>query len=240
MSEGKKYFCFCSSNCKYETMTKEQILTAITQAASGESVIDPDAGVLTKVKETNNGGYITFWVGTQAQYNALQGNIVQNCLYIITDEAAKEDISKALQQINDRLEAVEKNVADNTTTEIRTREVDKKHGGNNVTILSQLTAIDFKYMPAIGQANLRATLYLDGTMAKGEEMWIKFPKGVYSRVSIAQPNPLAVWCSNKTFGRISASLDSGAIYIRAEDGFTVNEEIIYLEGMYPCNGEVTV
>ena len=89
MSEGKKYYCFCGSNCKYETMTKEQILSAITQAASGEPVIDPDAGVLTKVKETNNGGYITFWVGTQAQYNALQGNIVQNCLYIITDEAAQ-------------------------------------------------------------------------------------------------------------------------------------------------------
>lgn len=32
---GRKYYCYCDSNCKFETMTKEQILSAIAQAAAG-------------------------------------------------------------------------------------------------------------------------------------------------------------------------------------------------------------
>lgn len=84
MSDGKKYYCFCGSNCKYETMTKEQILAAITQAVSTGSVGDVDTGFVTTVKEKNGGRAVTFWVGTQAQYNALAEK-EENCMYIITD-----------------------------------------------------------------------------------------------------------------------------------------------------------
>jgi hypothetical protein len=50
-------------------------------------VIDEDAAFITKVKESNAGGMLSFWVGTQAQYNAL-ASIDKNCLYIITDKQA--------------------------------------------------------------------------------------------------------------------------------------------------------
>ena len=90
MSE-KKYYCYCDSNCKYETMTKEQILAAIAQAAAGGLVFDTEAAVISKVKEMNAGGFVTFWVGTQAQYNAL-GSINASCMYIITDNTWQQDI----------------------------------------------------------------------------------------------------------------------------------------------------
>lgn len=80
----RKYYCFCDLNCKFETMTKEQILSAIAQAAENGLVFDPDAAFVTKVKESNVGGFVTFWAGTQAQYNALQTKD-KNCIYVITD-----------------------------------------------------------------------------------------------------------------------------------------------------------
>lgn len=91
MSDGKKYYCFCSSNCKYETMTKEQILAAIAQAVQTGSVGDCDTGFITKIKEKNGGKCVTFWVGTQAQYNAIESK-EQNCMYIITDDTLGNDL----------------------------------------------------------------------------------------------------------------------------------------------------
>lgn len=90
MSE-RKYYCFCGSNCKYETMTKEQILAAITQAVESGEVRDVDTGFVTKIKEQNAGGYVSFWVGTTAQYNALQTKET-NCIYILTDDTSGDDL----------------------------------------------------------------------------------------------------------------------------------------------------
>lgn len=90
MSE-KKYYCYCESNCRYETMTKEQILAAIAQAAAGNLVFDTEAAIISKVKEVNAGGFVTFWVGKQAEYNALP-SIDPNCVYIITDNTWQGDV----------------------------------------------------------------------------------------------------------------------------------------------------
>lgn len=95
MSE-RKYYCICDSNCKFETMTKEQILAAIAQAATTGLVYDANAAVVSKVKESNAGGSVTFWVGTQAQYNALE-SVEKNCMYIITDDTYKEDVERAIE-----------------------------------------------------------------------------------------------------------------------------------------------
>ena len=131
---GRKYYCYCDSNCKFETMTKEQILAAIEQAARWDTGVrmvdsstnqkyalyvsdgklmmresdgneqgsgldfDADAAFITKVKETNAGGFITFWVGTQVQYNAL-ANKDPNCYYHITDSTRDADILGALEDV---------------------------------------------------------------------------------------------------------------------------------------------
>jgi hypothetical protein len=80
-------------------MTKEQILSAIAQAAENGLVFDVNAAFISKVKERNAGGYLTFWVGTQAQYNAL-ASIDKNCMYIITDSTRDADIERALRELS--------------------------------------------------------------------------------------------------------------------------------------------
>lgn len=95
MSE-KKYYCYCESNCRYETMTKEQILAAIAQAAAGGLVFDAEAAIVSKIKNMNTGGALTLWVGTQAQYNALT-SVDPNCVYIKTDDAWQQNIETALR-----------------------------------------------------------------------------------------------------------------------------------------------
>lgn len=96
---GRKYYCYCDANCKFETMTKEQILTAIAQAVESGEIHDVDAGFVTKVKENNAGGYITFWVGTQAQYNALKEKDHAHCMYIITDHYSNAEVTQSLKQL---------------------------------------------------------------------------------------------------------------------------------------------
>ena len=111
MSEGKKYYCYCDSNCKYETLTKEQILTAIQQAVEGQQIIDPNGGVISKVKELHTGDHVTFWVGSRAEYNALQGNVERNCIYIINDDTSGDDLNKKLKELEEKANASGKNNA---------------------------------------------------------------------------------------------------------------------------------
>lgn len=110
MADGKKYFCFCSSNCKYETMTKEQILAAIVQAVENGEVQDVDSGFVTTIKDQNQNSGLTFWIGTTAQYNALE-SIDMNCMYILTDETTDEDMAAYIAQLNERVEAMQESVA---------------------------------------------------------------------------------------------------------------------------------
>ena len=76
-------------------MTTEQILAAIQQAAQGGLVYNPDAAVVTKVKELNGGQAVTCWVGTQAEYNALE-EIDPRCIYVKTDSTEKTDMANAI------------------------------------------------------------------------------------------------------------------------------------------------
>lgn len=105
MSE-RKYYVLCENNCKFESMTKEQILTAIEQAISTGEIGDCDTGFITRIKEQNNGAGLTFWVGTQAEYNALDPK-VNNCFYIITDDTTTADIAREIETLKERLSPVE-------------------------------------------------------------------------------------------------------------------------------------
>lgn len=106
MANERKYFVLCADNCKFESMTKEQILTAILQAISTGEIKDVDTGFVTTVKEQNSGAGLSFWVGTQAQYNAIETKIA-NCFYIITDDTTAEELNKKIVETDKRLEALE-------------------------------------------------------------------------------------------------------------------------------------
>ena len=108
MSDGRKYYCFCDANCRFETMNKEQILAAIAQAAEHGLVFDTEAAFITKVKEGNTGNSLTFWLGTEAQYNAIvtQGKKDANCFYILTDGGSPAELLQKTKELAARISAL--------------------------------------------------------------------------------------------------------------------------------------
>jgi len=103
---NKKVYCLCAANCKYETMTKEQILAAIAQAVSTGKITDVDTGFVTTIKEKNAGAALSFWLGTTNQYKKLTAAEKKNCFCIISDDTSIADVQAMYDVIN-------KNVAEN-------------------------------------------------------------------------------------------------------------------------------
>lgn len=111
----RKYYVTCDSGCKFESMTKEQILTAITQAVNEGRVSNIDAGFITTIK-TVNGTPLRFFVGTQSEYELLKDADRENLFAIITNDVAKEDFISAI----DRVDSLQ-NTFDNFAKEISTK-----------------------------------------------------------------------------------------------------------------------
>lgn len=67
---------------------------AVAEAIKNEIEVD---SLIESLKEQNNGENFTFWVGTQAEYDALDEK-TDNCLYLITDDKKASEIEAALAQ----------------------------------------------------------------------------------------------------------------------------------------------
>ncbi len=96
-----KVYVYCDQNCKYEGMTKEQILTAIVQAIEEGTVGDIDTGFVKTVKTINNVS-IKFFYGTQAAYDALTEEEKNHLFPIITNDASenwKEEAAAAIEEL---------------------------------------------------------------------------------------------------------------------------------------------
>ena len=91
-------YVFSGDNCKYESMTKEQILAAIQQAVSTHEITDVDTGFVTKIKERNQNKQLQFWVGKQSEYEAIPTKD-ENTFYIVTDDSSFDDIADAVNQM---------------------------------------------------------------------------------------------------------------------------------------------
>ena len=102
----RKYYALCANNCKYETLTKEQILTAIQQAAETGEIKDVDTGFVTTIKEKNHGVGLTFWIGTTAEYNAIETK-AENCFYICTDDVTGDELKKDIEELKASVEGLE-------------------------------------------------------------------------------------------------------------------------------------
>lgn len=96
------FYCVCDDDCRYETMTKEQILTAIEEALEQGHVSDPDGAVFSKIKETRANEAVQIWVGTEAEYNAIspahtvEKSVVRvgadGVLYLCSDDTSLSDL----------------------------------------------------------------------------------------------------------------------------------------------------
>lgn len=93
-----KVYVICDQNCKFEGMTKEQILTAIVQAVEGGEIKDIDAGFIQTVK-TINGISLRFFVGEKSAYDALSAEERENLFAIITNDTTKADLLAEIEAL---------------------------------------------------------------------------------------------------------------------------------------------
>lgn len=96
--ETPKVYAICDSNCRWETLTREQILTAIMQAVNEGTIGDIDSGFISTIK-TINGTGIKFFYGTQNEYNALPKEQKANLAKFITDDETFENINSEIESI---------------------------------------------------------------------------------------------------------------------------------------------
>ena len=111
-----KVYVICDQNCKFEGMTKEQILTAISQAVESGEIKDIDAGFIQTVK-TINGVPLRFFVGEKWAYDDLSDEQKENLFAIITNDTTKEELFEELEALQKRVkELSELTDADHATT----------------------------------------------------------------------------------------------------------------------------
>ena len=113
-NEQRQYYVFCEDNCKFEAMTKEQIITAIANATGvSPEAVDVDNAFISKIQEMNKSNNLKWWVGTEAEYNAI-ADLDDETLYIITDAADDtEALLITLQAELEQLQAMVKPTAQN-------------------------------------------------------------------------------------------------------------------------------
>lgn len=92
-------YAFCDDNCKHEVFTKEEVINLLYELINNGELPDSlDTSFVTRVKELNAGGYVTFWLGTQREYNALEEKPT-NCLYIITDGTQEAEFQAIVREL---------------------------------------------------------------------------------------------------------------------------------------------
>lgn len=108
----RNYYVICDDNCKFESMTKEQIYDAIAEA-TGSTPTPVDEAFITQIKEQNANHNLKVWKGTEAQYNAIASKDADT-LYIIGTNTVKS-VNTLKEEITSQLgTAATKNITIST------------------------------------------------------------------------------------------------------------------------------
>lgn len=67
-------------------------------AAYGDLTARDGRAAVIRVKDSNGGKDVTFWVGTQEQYDAIEAKDM-NCVYIVTDDTQFDDLVKRVNDL---------------------------------------------------------------------------------------------------------------------------------------------
>lgn len=104
-SSERNYYVVCDDNCRFPSMTSEQILEAIAEA-TGETPVHIDDAFISKLKEQNRNGQIKLWIGTNAEYNDID-TPESDVVYLITDSTEYDDLESAIRGVSQRLDGDE-------------------------------------------------------------------------------------------------------------------------------------
>ena len=110
----KKVYCYCENGCKYETMTKEEILAAITQAVENGTVGNCDTGFIQTIK-TINGLPLRFFVGAQYEFEALSAEDKKDLFAIITNDTTFDGITESIEQLREEIKDLAEELKTNYT-----------------------------------------------------------------------------------------------------------------------------
>jgi polyhydroxyalkanoate synthesis regulator phasin len=100
-------------NNRIEGLSKEEIYALIDEViASGELPTEAQTAFVTALKSIVDGKPYKIGFCTQAEYNELeaQGELQEDALYIITDDATAQDIEQEIATINARLDDIEERI----------------------------------------------------------------------------------------------------------------------------------
>lgn len=143
------YYVFDDGKNKFESMTREQIMSAIAQA-TGTTPSDADSGYITTIKEQNSNKGIALWVGTQHEYNAIE-NPDENTLYCITDPNETAELQNEIDILRQQLAAL---VASESQSALE--------AGSYKIITVTATPLHWVMSAGLGTHTCRGTLEIDG------------------------------------------------------------------------------
>lgn len=113
---NRNFYVLCDDNCRFPSMTKDEIFTAIQSAVEQHGTRTLTIDVLTGLKEVNKNEVISLWIGTQAEFNAIQSPS-ENTMYLISDHnAIKAQTMAALQEMFTRIEELTANIESETAS----------------------------------------------------------------------------------------------------------------------------
>lgn len=93
----RPYYVVSDDDCRFEALSREQIIAAIAEA-TGNTPTGVDDAFITKIKEQNKNGNLMFWVGTEAQYNALATKDT-NTLYIVSGGSETDYLQSEIESL---------------------------------------------------------------------------------------------------------------------------------------------
>lgn len=100
-----KVYVVCDQNCRWESMTKEQILAAITQAVENHQITDVDTGFVTTIKTVNGIG-LKFFVGTQAAWAEYPSDQKDGVFAIFSNDTTGDAIKADIEELQTALENI--------------------------------------------------------------------------------------------------------------------------------------
>ena len=106
---------------RVEGLTKEQVYELI-QGTTGKVPAGVDEGFITKLKEQRAQADVSIWVGSNAEYNALETKD-DNVLYVVTDDPFFQELDERMKAIEDSIATIDPTLR--TMMDQKTAEIDE-------------------------------------------------------------------------------------------------------------------
>lgn len=136
--QGKPVYGICACKEKVQVLSVDQVTDLIQQMAANDWQVPADYMPKTSVNgivEQNSKDEVKLWVGTQAEYDLLPVEEQSRIFAIISDDNSLQIIENTLEQHNQSIENVNKNI-----TDIYERLVNLGFKEGSITLDSALTS----------------------------------------------------------------------------------------------------